>query len=58
MKDRGCAFVERAPGELSFVARGATAEAALAAALEALLAATLEDPASLEAREARATLDV
>ena len=53
MKERDFAFVEGAPGDLSFVARGATAEAALAAAAEALLAATLEDPASLEARETR-----
>jgi SHS2 domain-containing protein len=46
-------FVEGAPGDLSFLARGPTAEAALAAAGEALLAATLEDPAALEARETR-----
>jgi len=49
----GFCFVEGAPGDLSFVARGPTAEAALAAAAEALLAATLEDPAALEGRETR-----
>jgi SHS2 domain-containing protein len=47
------AFVEGAPGDLSFVARGVTVEEALSAAAEALLAATLEDPASLQARELR-----
>jgi SHS2 domain-containing protein len=53
VSDRDFAFVEGAPGDLSFLARGPTAEAALAAAAEALLAATLEDPASLELRESR-----
>ena len=40
-------FVEGAVADLSFVARGATPEAAFAAAAEALLAATVEDPASV-----------
>jgi len=53
VSEREFAFVEGAPGDLSFVARGATAEAALAAAADALLAATLEHPAALEAREVR-----
>jgi SHS2 domain-containing protein len=46
-------FVEGATSDLSFVARGESCEAALAAAAEALLAATVEDPAGVEARETR-----
>ena len=42
-----------ATSDLSFVARGESCEAALAAAAEALLAATVEDPAGVEPREVR-----
>jgi SHS2 domain-containing protein len=47
MREPDFEFVEGAPGDLSFVARGARREDALAAAAEALLAATVEDPASV-----------
>jgi SHS2 domain-containing protein len=42
-------FVEGAPGDLSFEARGTRREDALRAAAEALLAATVEDPATVRA---------
>lgn len=43
----GFEFVEGPTSDLAFVARGATCEAALAAAAEALLAATVEDPGTV-----------
>jgi SHS2 domain-containing protein len=46
-------FVEGATGDLSFVARGATAEEAIAAAAEAFLAATVEEPESVGRSEPR-----
>jgi SHS2 domain-containing protein len=47
-------FVEGATSDLAFVARGATLEAAFAAAARALLAATVEDPDSVRRHERRA----
>jgi SHS2 domain-containing protein len=47
----GYEFVEGATSDLSFVARGASPEATLAAAAEALLAATVEDPRSVREEE-------
>jgi SHS2 domain-containing protein len=46
-------FVEGAPGDLSFVARGSTPEEAFEAAAEALLAATVEAPQAVRATERR-----
>jgi len=46
-------FVEGATSDLAFVARGATPEAAIAAAAEALLAATVENPAAVARTEIR-----
>ena len=46
-------FVDRVTSDLSFVARGARVEDVFAASAEALLAATLEDPATVAAREHR-----
>jgi SHS2 domain-containing protein len=46
-------FVEGATGDLSFVARGATAEEAVAAAAEAFLAATVEEPDAVRRSEPR-----
>jgi SHS2 domain-containing protein len=53
MSEPGFAFVEGAPGDLTFVARGPTVEDALKLAADALLAASLEAPGALEAREVR-----
>ena len=44
-------FVDRVTSDLSFVARGARVEDVFAASAEALLAATLDDPATVAARE-------
>lgn len=44
-------FTEEVTSDISFVARGATPEAAFEAASEALLAATLEDPGAVASRE-------
>ena len=49
-------FVEGAPGDLSFVARGATPGEAFVAAGQAFLAATVEDPQAIERRERRSVL--
>jgi SHS2 domain-containing protein len=46
-------FVEGATSDLSFVARGPTPEAAIAAAAEALLAATVEDPDAVRRTQTR-----
>jgi len=46
-------FVDRVTSDLSFVARGARVEDVFAASAEALLAATLDDPATVVAREHR-----
>jgi SHS2 domain-containing protein len=46
-------FVEGATSDLSFVARGATAEDAIAAAAQAFLAATVEEPDAVRRRESR-----
>lgn len=46
-------FIEGATSDLSFRARGATLEAAFAAAAQALLAATVERPQAVERREHR-----
>lgn len=54
-RDADYEFVEGATGDLTFVARGASVEAAFAAAARALLAATLEDPDSVQ-RNARRSL--
>ena len=46
-------FVEGATGDLSFVARGATLEAAFSGAGQAFLAATVEDPAEVRSSVTR-----
>jgi SHS2 domain-containing protein len=46
-------FVEGATSDLSFVARGPTPEAAIAAAAEALLAATVESPEAVGRTDTR-----
>lgn len=47
---RAVEFVDGATSDLSFVARGASREAAFGAASEALLQATVENPEAVEAR--------
>ncbi len=49
----GFEFIEGVTSDLSFRARGATLEAAFAAAARALLAATVEQPQAVERREHR-----
>jgi SHS2 domain-containing protein len=50
----GYEFVDAVTSDVTFVARGSSLEQVFAAAADALLAVTLDDPASLEARDRRA----